>query len=803
MQRMNYIQKIKRTIARLRGSTIEYNLAAYQKIVDQIMQLESSLIKKSDRQLQSQWSDLKKRYKKEQNLNSILVNAYALIREAAKRTLGLRPFEVQIMAGIVMHEGKLAEMQTGEGKTLAAVFPVVLNALAGKGVHVLTFNDYLARRDAQWMGPVYTFLGLCTGFIRQGLTTEERRQAYAADITYVTAKEAGFDYLRDSLANSDKDIVHRSFQFAVIDEADSILIDEARIPLILAGQTENEEQSITDMHVLIDRLVPATDFETDEYARNIHLTDKGAHKVEQQLRCGNLYNGENYHLLTRINCALHAQHLLKRDIDYIVRNGKIEQVDEFTGRVVDGRRWPDGLQAAVEAKEGLTGEVKGTILNSIALQHFIRQYPKICAMTATAVSAEEEFNSIYGLHIVVIPANKPCIRFDHEDVLFKDKQSKWQALIAEIAAVHCSGQPVLVGTCSVQESDQLGGLLHSKGIPCHILNAKNDAVEAKIVAQAGRIGAVTISTNMAGRGTDIRLGGSDEKEKSNVSALGGLYVIGTNRHESKRIDDQLRGRAGRQGDPGASRFFISLSDDLNERFRLKDLITGEKYTVRKNNVVDSAVIRYEVGRIQRIVEGQNWQIKKTLFKYSSLIEDQRRLFFGRRQEIFVNSNMLSLFKTKSPGCYASLKRRLGMDKLQELCRDIMLYHIDQNWSAYLAQIADIREGIHLRSITGFDPFFEFQKLAIEAFDAVQKRIEQDALKTFNRVTADTDVIDPESLGIKAPSATWTYVINDAPFGHDLGAQLMGNMAMNVGGAMLTPLLYLEYLWRRRKQKIKG
>ena len=796
-----YKQTIKRTIARLRGSTVTYNITPYNKIVGRISSLEPTLKNKSDRKLQETWSELKRRIKKSHSSQDLIIKACAIIREAAKRTIGLRPFDVQITAGLVMYEGKLAEMQTGEGKTLAAVFPAVLNTVAGKGVHILTFNDYLAQRDALWMGPVYMFLNLNTGYIRQGMTTKDRRRAYTRDITYVTAKEAGFDYLRDSLCYGDDDIVHRPFHFAIVDEADSIMIDEARIPLILAGQSQEKEESLSHICHLVDQLIAEEDFDTDEYARNINLTEKGILTVEQKLGCSNLYDNENYHLLTRINCALHARYLLRRDVDYIVRNGKIEQVDEFTGRVAQGRRWPDGLQAAVEAKENITGELKGTILNSITLQHFLRMYPKIGAMTATAVSAEDEFKFIYDLNIVVIPPHKPCKRIDHPDVLFRDKQFKWQAVIDEIAAIHQTGRPVLVGTCSVEESDRLGNLLRSKRISCHILNARNDAMEAKIISEAGRLGAVTISTNMAGRGTDIRLGGLNEVDKHKIMTLGGLYVIGTNRHESRRIDDQLRGRAGRQGDPGSSRFFISLTDDINERFRLNDLIENETYMVTDENIIDSHLIKKEVNRVQRIVEGQSWEIKKTLFKYSSLLEAQRKLFFKRRRDIYLNKET-TLFKNKSPGRFYHIKKKYGLDKLESICREILLYHSDQSWSIYLAKISDIREGIHLHSITGFDPFYEFQKKAIEEFDTIWERIEKSSVETLMKIKTDSNTIDRDAIGIKAPSATWTYVINDSPAGNALGAQLMGNVAMSIGGAMLTPLLFMEYLWRKRKKKRK-
>ena len=484
----------------------------------------------------------------------------------------MRPFDVQVLAAIAMHQGKLAEMQTGEGKTLAAVLPAYLNALTGQGVHVLTFNDYLARRDAQWMGPLYRFLGLTVGAVQQGMSPADRRRAYACDVTYVTAKEAGFDYLRDHLCMAPEDLVHRPFHYAIVDEADSILIDEARVPLVIAGSVEARRVDPYQAAELVRSLDARRDFETDEFARNVHFTDSGLDRLESQLRCGDLHAAENLDLLTELSMALHAQVLLRREVDYIVRDGQIELVDEFTGRVAENRRWPDGLQAAVEAKEGVPLRPQGTIRGSITLQHFLRLYPKVCGMTATAQAAAAEFEEFYELAVVVIPPNRPCVRVDAEDTVFTHKEAKYAVLVAEIAAARGRGQPVLVGTASVGESEHLAARLAKAGIECRVLNARNDEQEAAIVAQAAMAGAVTISTNMAGRGTDIKLGGDPPDEREPVVARGGLYVIGTNRHESRRIDDQLRGRAGRQGDPGQSRFFISLEDDLMERYGIGDLL---------------------------------------------------------------------------------------------------------------------------------------------------------------------------------------------------------------------------------------
>ena len=537
----------------------------------------------------------------------------------------LRPFDVQVLAGVAMHQGKLAQMNTGEGKTLAAVFPAYLNALTGKGVHIHTFNDYLARRDASWMGPIYNYLGLQASCIQEGMSPEERKKAYAADVTYTTAKEAGFDTLRDQLCYTVEGLVHRDFNFAVVDEADSILIDEARVPLVIAGSTTRPKADLEQLTQMVKSFKEGIDYETDEGKRNIFLTDGGHQRIERILGCGSLHAPENLDLLTRVNQALHAEFLIHRDVDYIVREGKVKIVDEFTGRVVKDRHWPDGLQAAVEAKEKIQQGAGGSILGSITLQHFLALYPKICGMTATAQPAAGEFFRFYGLKVVVIPPHRDCIRIDHPDLIFTHKASKHRALVAEIESNYNQQRPVLVGTASVEESEELVLELKKAGISFQVLNAKNDELEAEIISNAGSPGAVTISTNMAGRGTDIKLGGDREQERDKVVALGGLYVIGTNRHESLRIDNQLRGRAGRQGDPGSSRFFISLEDNLIERYGIKHLFPKKYRTLQQNAPIESPVVSREIVRGQRIIEGQNFDIRKTLWNYSILIEKHRKL----------------------------------------------------------------------------------------------------------------------------------------------------------------------------------
>ena len=799
MTKKTLITKIKNIYKRLNGCTIEYDLSQYYTILNKIKNFQQQLKNKSDRHLQQMSERIKFKIQKEGMPEHLLVESFALVCEAAWRILKLHPFDVQVLGALAMYQGKLAEMQTGEGKTLTAVFPAYLNALSGKGVHVLTFNDYLARRDAQWMGPIYQFLGLRVGYVQEGMSINERQNAYAADISYLTAKEAGFDYLRDSLCYEKDKVVHRPFNFAIIDEADSILIDEARIPLVIAGA---EDEYLADPYYMAEiarKLEKGIDFEFDEYARNIHLTDMGQERVERLLSCDNLYAAENYELLTRLNCALHAQFLLHRDVDYIIRNGKIELVDEFTGRVADKRRWPDGLQAAIEAKENIDIQSRGTILNSITLQHFIQLYPKICGMTATAQPAEEEFRSFYNLHIVVIPPNRPCIRTDHQDVIFGSKVKKEKAIIDEIITVNKTRRPVLVGTQSVEESAVLAKAIQDKGVNCEVLNAKRDEYEAHVIAQAGKLGAVTISTNMAGRGTDIRLGGSDEKEKQQVMELGGLYVIGTNKHESQRIDQQLRGRAGRQGDPGSSRYFISLEDDLFIKYRLNELLPDNTLPGDQNGKIDNPIIRREVARIQRICEGQNLEIKKTLNKYSSLIEKQRTILFHRRENILRNYAAAYFFKRESPEKYNYYHLLIGEENVNRICRIISFYFMDNYWQHYLSEIGDIRESIHLKRVGGQDPYVEFQKLAIELFDKLLLKLDDQLIKTFESIEINNKSINLDELGMRGPSATWTYLINDNPFEHIIGMQLIGDPGKQLGAVIMTPLLALQLFFRKKRQ----
>ena len=637
-----------------------------------------------------------------------LLEVIAVTAVVAARVLQLDMFDVQIQGALALVDGKIAEMQTGEGKTLAAVPAIVWYAKAGQGVHVMTVNDYLARRDAKWMGPIYDFLGLTLGYVQQGSSTEERRKAYASDITYATPNEIGFDHLRDGLALYPESQVQRPYAAAVIDEADSILIDEARIPLVIAGGKEDQEPLAYRVDRVTRHLHRYHHFTLDEYERNIALTDAGIRAVEHAFGCGNLFAEENLPLLTAVQDSLHARQLLDRDVDYLVKDGAIESVDEFKGRIAQNRRWPAGLHTAIEAKEGLALKTQGRILGSVTLQNLIGLYPKVCGMTGTAATQMDEFRMIYGLEVEVIPTNRPMIRIDHPDELFNTKREKEAAVIEEIRRVHATGQPVLVGTRSVEESERLSGRL--RGGEHQVLNARHEEQEAGMIARAGERNAVTISTNMAGRGTDIRLG-------QGVAELGGLHVIGTNRHESRRIDNQLRGRAGRQGDPGSSRFFISAQDDL-----------FVKYASPLHSLD-------EIEAVQRVAEGQNLEIREFLHKYESVIEGQRQKIGAQRQGILT-------------GATASAS---------ELDRLVSLATIDDLWAEYLASITDLREGVQWLSYGGRQPLYEYLTAVDSLFQQLEVRIGEEIPK--RAAEAQEQGADPSQRG-----ATWTYLTTDQPFG---------------------------------------
>ncbi|MGO4537381.1 preprotein translocase subunit SecA [Paenibacillus sp. 2TAB19] len=718
-------------IQHFKARDAQLRLKGYRDKVERIRQ--RNLEAWDDGQLQAESLRLRKESRSGAPLDELLIDAYALVCEAAKRTLGLQPYDVQIMAAIALHERFLIEQHTGEGKTLSAVMPAYLHALTGEGVHVLTFNDYLANRDAEWMGPIYRFLGLTVNAVQAGMSLSRKREAYAADITYVTAKEAGFDYLRDSIALDEADTVHRPFHYVIVDEADSLLLDEARVPLVIAGEPEFSGNDDNPFAAVARQLRQDEHYDFDEFKRNVYLSEAGSAIAESLLGCGNLYEDRNSHLLMSLNCALHAELLLKRDVDYIVRDGKIELIDEYTGRVADNRHLPEGLQAALYAKEGLQSKAGGNILGTITLQHFLSLYPKICGMTATAQVSTMEFEDIYALQVVQIPPNRPNVRIDHPHRIYTHKEAKFKALVQEILSVHRAGRPILIGTSSVEESDMLAEALAVAGVPCHVLNAKNDAEEAKIIAKAGEIGAVTVSTNMAGRGVDIRLGGGNPAQGEIVANLGGLYVIGTHMHQSVRIDNQLRGRSGRQGDPGASVFFVSLEDDLMLQFGT-DI---KKRGLRQNEALEESALRDKIDHIQRAIMGQNFHIRQELNSYSDMVEDQRRMLYEER---------LGILKGETP-----------MSPSEQRVR---LYFIDKFWAEHLAYASYIREGIHLTSLVKRNPIDEFHDQIIQAYEQIPAAIERESADMLAKLGGSNEPAMWEKLGLKNPTSTRTYIIND-------------------------------------------
>jgi preprotein translocase subunit SecA len=790
---------LRERLARLRGSSVELDLSAFDARLAHVNAQEPELRALDEGALAARWHALRGRA--DLAGEATVAEAFAVVREAALRRLGQWPYDEQVVAALALQAGNVVEMQTGEGKTLAAVFPAALNALAGRGVHVLTFNDYLARRDAEWMGPVYRLLGLSVAWIQGASTRDERRAAYAADVTYVTAKEAGFDHLRDLLATDPGQIVHRPFHLALVDEADSLLVDEARVPLVIAGSVEGRPSSVERMAALVAALEPGRDFDTDEYRRDVELTEAGVLRAEQALGCGSLHTEENAALLAELNCALHAQVLLLRDADYIVRGGRIGIVDELTGRVVEDRHWPDGLQAALEAKEGLARRADGAVLGSITLQHFLGLYPHLCGMTGTARDAAAELLEMYGLRVVVVPTHRPVLRVDHPDVVFTHRKAKEDALVDEIRRAHAEGQPVLVGTLTVAESERLAARLQDAGVSCTVMNARHDAQEARVIAAAGAPGAVTISTNMAGRGTDIRLGGPDESRRDAVVAMGGLYVIGTNRHESRRIDLQLRGRAGRQGDPGESRFFVSLEDDLAVRYGLRDLLPGP-LPERQPGPLESPAVRREIERVQRIVDGQNFEIRRTLWRYASAIEDQRRAVHERRTALLLGAEQPDVWREDAR--YLPLAAAVGEGALREAERQVTLFHLDRAWREHLALVADLREGIHLVRLGGEDPLTRFKVAAGEAFRGMEDGVDAAVRGALDSMEVTAEGLGLAALAVKGPSSTWTYLVNDDPFRDQLGARLTGpgrtTVAMGMA-AFATPLLILlglvDRFWRKR------
>ncbi|HHW55637.1 MAG: preprotein translocase subunit SecA [bacterium] len=801
----------------------ERELRRLGRIVGQINALEGDMKKLSDGELQAKTAEFKGRLSRGETLDQLLPEAFAVVREASRRVLGMRHFDVQVLGGIVLHQGRIAEMKTGEGKTLVATLPAYLNALAGKGVHIVTVNDYLARRDSEWMGQIYKFLNLSVGLIVHGLDHKERQEAYAADITYGTNNEFGFDYLRDNMVTSWDHRVQRPLHYAIIDEVDSILIDEARTPLIISGQLQQSTDFYEKIDRVVTRLKAGVHYTVDEKARTVTREEEGTELIEKILGIENIHDGseENREILNQIDQALKAHALMKRDRDYVVKDGKIIIVDEFTGRLMYGRRYSDGLHQAIEAKEGVKVEERSQTLASITIQNYFRMYEKLAGMTGTAATEEEEFRKIYNLDVVVIPTNEPMIRVDYPDVIYKTERAKFQAVVEEIVDCHRRGQPVLVGTVSIEKSEYLSRLLKERGVPHNVLNAKYHEREAEIVAQAGRLGAVTIATNMAGRGTDILLGGNPEflakkmvagreeeidpaeyeeilarkreetaAEREKVIALGGLHIIGTERHEARRIDNQLRGRAGRQGDPGSSRFYLSLEDDLMRLFG-SDNISGimDRLGLEEDQPIEHPLITRAIENAQRRVEARNFEIRRRLLRYDDILNEQRAVIYEQRQQILRDEDLKGyilrmtedvldgllpvycseeltpehwdlpgllaaveeaflppdsvsveelaglegegireLLLAKARAVYEAREEELGAENMRQLERVIMLRVVDSKWMEYLDAIDELREGIGLRAYGQRDPFIEYTRESHEMFQSLIARIQEDIVR---------------------------------------------------------------------------
>ena len=842
-------------------------------IVDKINGLEEEISKLTDEQLKNKTNEFKKQLEEGKTLDDILPEAFAVVREAAKRVLGMRHFDVQLIGGIILHQGRIAEMKTGEGKTLVATLPVYLNALTGKGVHVITVNDYLAKRDSEWMGKLYKFLGLSVGLVIAGMEPKQKQEAYACDITYGTNNEFGFDYLRDNMVIYKNQLVQRGLNYAIVDEIDSILIDEARTPLIISGRANQSSDLYKKANDFVKRLTPKViieedvkdenqaednekyDYIVDLKAKSASLTQKGIKKAEEEFRLENFNDIENSTLVHHVNQALRAHGVMKRDIDYIVKDGEVLIVDEFTGRIMYGRRYNNGLHQAIEAKEGVKIADESKTLATITFQNYFRMYDKLSGMTGTAMTEEAEFEEIYNLDVVAIPTNKPMIRNDQNDVIYKNEKAKFNAIVQSIKESHEKGQPVLVGTVSIEKSEKLSRILKKEGIKHEVLNAKFHEKEAEIIAQAGKFGAVTIATNMAGRGTDIMLGGNSEflakqemkknkvpenlieesntyyetdeqdilrareefqklekkyeeeikEEKEKVIAAGGLKIIGTERHESRRIDNQLRGRSGRQGDPGESKFYIGLDDDLMKIFG-GDMITKVYNTIGmdENVPIENKLISNAVESAQKKVEGRNFSIRKNVLKYDDVMNAQREIIYKQRREVLdgenLKDNILNMIKTLAEEVvltyfsseeevsiealdtdirntfgiemvdfikensknsnviiaklqelalakYEEKEQDIGNDDLRELERVVMLKVVDQKWMDHIDAMDELKDGIGLRAYGQQDPVVKYRIEGMDMFEEMVLDIKHDVVKILMNLRKQEDVKREEAAKI--------------------------------------------------------
>ena len=783
-------------LKKLFGDDNENEIRRMEEYVERINSLEPAMQKLSDASLAAKTVEFRQRLENGEAIDTLLPEAFAVVREASVRTTGMRHFDVQLLGGVTLHEGKIAEMKTGEGKTLVATLPVYLNALEGKGVHLVTVNDYLAKRDSEWMGKIYNFLGLSVGLISHGLDFDERKAAYAADITYGTNNEFGFDYLRDNMVIYADQMVQRPLNYAIVDEVDSILIDEARTPLIISGPGEKS----TDLYYVLAKIVPklreGEDYTVDEKMHTVAPTEAGVAKAEKALNVRNLYENENMELSHHFNQALRAHALMHRDRDYVVKDGEVIIVDEFTGRLMFGRRYSDGLHQAIEAKEGVKIERESQTLASITFQNYFRMYNKLAGMTGTAKTEEQEFRKIYSLDVIVIPTHRPMIRADHPDVIYKTKRGKYKAAVAEIAELHAKGQPVLVGTTSIAQSEDLSAMLKRQGIPHNVLNAKFHEMEAQIISQAGQRSAVTIATNMAGRGTDIVLG-------EGVPELGGLHIIGTERHESRRIDNQLRGRSGRQGDPGSSRFYLSLEDDLMRLFGAENISSlMDKLGMEEDEPIEHSLITRSIEQAQKKVEAQHFNTRKNVLEYDDVMNQQREVIYGQRRQILHGENLreniffmieklidhgmdlyanektheeewdfdglmeysLDLFAAEGDLKKSELetmsreeiredlleaanenydRRELlfGVENMRELEKVVMLKVVDAKWMDHLDAMDMLRQGIGLRAYGQKDPLIEYKIEAFDMFGQMIEHIQEDIVRYIYRVNIVTQAED--------------------------------------------------------------
>lgn len=809
---------IDKVLAKVFGTHHDRQMKKLQPIVDAINSLEPKMQALSDDELKAKTPEFQERIAKGETLDDLLIEAFAVCREAAVRVLGMRHYDVQLIGGITLFEGAIAEMRTGEGKTLVGTLPVYLSALSGKGAHVVTVNDYLAKRDSAWMGQLYNWLGLSVGCITHELDDQERKQAYGSDITYGTNNEFGFDFLRDNMKFDLEDYVQREHNFAIVDECDSILIDEARTPLIISGPSEESTEKYTLINKIIPELKPEVHFTMEEKSKTVSLTEDGNEKVEELLGVKNIFEPQNISLVHHIYQALKAHHLFRRDVDYMVKEGEIIIIDEFTGRLMEGRRWSDGLHQAVEAKEGLRVKAENQTLASITFQNYFRMYNKLSGMTGTADTEAVEFKKIYSLNVYVIPTNKPIARLDKNDVIYKTEQAKFKAIAEDIKERSKNGQPILVGTVSIERSERISQALKNAGIKHNVLNAKHHEKEAEIVAQAGRLNAVTIATNMAGRGTDIVLGGNSEfmaknvnsdedsqeykdaltkyreqchSEKAKVLEAGGLYIIGTERHESRRIDNQLRGRSGRQGDPGESRFYLSLEDDLMRIFngeRIQAIMS--RLNVPDDEPIEAGMVSRAVEGAQKKVEGHNFDIRKHLLEYDDVMNQQRNTIYELRKNILLGEGVDELVKDMMgevsstildthasvdirrdqwdmEGLDASLQKSFGLtiegtenlrsaDDLTEAVRKavsaayekqesslgslfpqvkkmVLLRTLDQKWKEHLLSMDHLKEGINLRAYAQKDPLIEYKKEAFRMFSEFDYSVKVEALEQIFKI----------------------------------------------------------------------